>query len=321
MSVGALAGKKVLVTLPVNDEEKAAFIDVIEGAEASAAFIREPFVRDRDVADASVIIGNVPARTLHGPEGLLWLQTSSAGYDHYLKPGMLADATRLTCAAGTYGQAVSEHMFAQLLCLMKKLHLYRDNQSQARWHDEGTVTTLSEANVLVIGAGDIGTHFASLCAAMGAHVCGMRRTAVAAKAPYERMATMEELFAELPKADVVACVLPSAPTTQGLADARFFEAMREGSYFVNAGRGDLVVSDDLLAALQSGHLAGAALEVTNPEPLPADHPLWAEKNALITPHISGFWHLPAQTRRTVAFCLENLKAFIAGKPLANEVTR
>ena len=321
MSKVDLTGRRVLVTLPVNDEERAAFAAAIEGAGAQAVFIREHYVRERDIDGITAIVGNVPARTLHAPEGLLWLQTSSAGYDHYLAPGILAPQTQLSCAAGTYGQAVSEHMFAQVLCLMKKLHLYRDNQREARWHDEGTVTTMSGANVLVIGAGDIGTHFAQLCAAVGAHVTGLRRTTVEAQAPYERMATMDELLDELPKADVVASVLPSTPETRGLADARFFAAMREGAYFANAGRGDLVVSEDLLEALRSGHLAGAALEVTNPEPLPADHPLWAEPNALITPHISGFWHLPAQTRRTIAFCLGNLKTFIAGEPLRNLVSR
>lgn len=321
MAGASLKDKKVLITLPVNDEERAAFALLVEEAGARATFIREPYVRERDTVDAALIIGNVPARTLHAPEGLLWLQTSSAGYDHYLVPGILAPQTQLSCAAGTYGQAVSEHMFAQLLCLMKKLHLYRDNQLKALWHDEGTVSTLCGAQVLVIGAGDIGTHFAQLCYAMGAHVTGLRRTRVEAQPPYERMATMEELFDLLPRADVVASVLPSTPQTRSLADARFFEAMRAGSYFVNAGRGDLVVSEDLLAALQQGHLAGAALEVTNPEPLPASHPLWAEPNALITPHISGFWHLPAQTRTTIAFCLENLRAFVAGGTVKNLVSR
>ena len=321
MSGVNLNDRNVLVTLPANEEEQAQFRAVIEGAGGTVVFKREMFVREKDVTAAYAIIGNVPVRVLYAPEGLVWLQTSSAGYDHYLAKGILGPQTMLSSAAGTYGQAVSEHMFAQLLCLMKKLHLYRDNQLEHNWHDEGRVTTLDGARVLVIGAGDIGTHFATLCAAMGAHVTGMRRTAVQAQAPYERMATMDALYDELARADIVASVLPSAPTTQGLADARFFAAMPKGSYFVNAGRGDLVVTEDLLESLRSGHLAGVALEVTNPEPLPSDHPLWDEPNAFITPHISGFWHLPAQTRRTIALCLENLKAFIAGEPLRNVVSR
>jgi phosphoglycerate dehydrogenase-like enzyme len=321
MGQAMLDGKKVLITLPVDDDERAAFESVITDAGGTTQFKREMFVHERDLDDAYAIVGNVPARLLHAQPGLAWLQTSSAGYDHYLAEGMLGPDTRLSCAAGTYGQAVSEHMFAQLLCLMKKLHLYRDNQHEHLWHDEGKVRTLKGAHVLVIGAGDIGTHFATLCAAMGAHVTEVRRSDVEAAWPYESMATIGELFDIIGEADVVASVLPSTDQTRGMADADFFAAMREGSYFVNAGRGDLVVSEDLLQALRSGHLAGVALEVTNPEPLPADHPLWDEPNALITPHISGFWHLPDQTHETIAFCLDNLKAFLAGEPLANEVAR
>lgn len=316
-----LVGKKVLVTLPLTDAERQAFVELIEGAGATATFIREPNVQEHDIDDATLIVGNVPAAKLHAPEGLLWLQTSSAGYDHYLREGLLAPQTRLSSAAGTYGQAVSEHMFAQLLCLMKKLHLYRDNQGKALWRDEGIVRTLANANVLVLGAGSIGSGFARLCAAMGAHVTGARRTVVEAKAPFERMITMEQIFDVLGEMDVVASALPSTPETRGLAGERFFATMRAGSYFVNGGRGDLVDSDALVKALREGHLAGAALDVTNPEPLPADHELWAEPNALITPHISGFWHLPEQTACTVALCRDNLAAFMAGEPLVNEVDR
>ena len=321
MSRVDLSGKNVLVTLPLNDVEKQAFAELIEGAGATATLIREPNVQEHDIDAATLIVGNVPASLLYAPEGLLWLQTSSAGYDHYLKDGMLAEGTRLSSAAGTYGQAVSEHMFAQLLCLMKKLHLYRDNQAMALWCDEGTVRTLAGANVLVLGAGSIGSGFARLCVAMGAHVTGARRTVVDACDPFERMITMDQIFDVLGEMDVVASALPSTPETRGLAGERFFATMRKGSYFVNGGRGDLVDSDALVKALREGHLAGAALDVTNPEPLPAEHALWAEPNALITPHISGFWHLPEQTACTVALCRDNLEAFIAGEPLTNEVNR
>lgn len=316
-----MTGKKVLVTLPLTDEQVDDFRGLIEGVGGTAQFKREMFVRDADTEGASVIIGNVPARTLHGSPDLEWLQTSSAGYDHYLAPGTLASGTLLTNATGAYGQAVSEHMFAQLLCLMKKLHRYRDNQAEDRWHDEGRVTSLVGATVLVLGTGDIGTHFARLVTAMGAQAWGVRRRAEECHEPFARMFSMDSLYELLPQADVVASVLPSTDATRGLADARFFAAMRPGSYLVNAGRGDLVVSEDLGAALASGHLAGAALDVTNPEPLPPDHPLWHQANALITPHVAGFWHLQATTDNVIAICWDNLRAYLAGQPLRNLVSR
>ena len=316
-----LSDKRVLVTLPVSTEQKKDFQTLIEGAGGTVEFIREPMVTDDDVEGVSIILGNVPATTLHAPAGLEWLQTSSAGYDHYLVPGRLAPSTMLTNATGAYGQAVSEHMFAQLLCLMKNLHRYRDNQREHVWQDEGSVDTLVGKTVLVMGTGDIGTAFARLVHAMGATVWGVRRRVGECHEPFARMIALSDVHAHLGSVDVVASVLPSTDQTRGLANKDFFAAMKPGSYFVNAGRGDLVVSEDLYEALRSNHLAGAALDVTNPEPLPADHMLWQEPNALITPHVAGFWHLQATTDNVVAICKENLIRHIAGEPLRNLVAR
>lgn len=313
--------EQVLVTLPVNDEQRKEFERVIEEAGHTVAFVTTNELRQQDVDAASIIVGYVPVGLLHASSSLAWMQTSTAGYDHLLAPGVLDKSTRLTNATGAYGQAVSEHMLAQLLCLMKKLHLYRDNQAQAVWADEGPVTSLVGAQVLVLGAGDVGTAFARLTHALGAHVTGMRRTHTTAQCPFERMITPSDLFNVLPHADVVASVLPSSPQTQGLADDKFFQAMKPGAYFLNAGRGDLVNTDALCQSLASGHLAGAALDVTDPEPLPANHPLWHEERVLITPHIAGWWHLQATLDNVVRICLNNLRAYFVGEPLANEVPR
>ncbi len=128
-----------------------------------------------------------------------------------------------------------------------------------------------------------------------------------------------DLPALLPAADVVACFLPSTPQTRNLADASFFQAMRPGSYFVNAGRGDLVDQDALCDALESGHLAGATIDVTSPEPLPADSRLWIQKNALVTPHVAGFWHLPVTRENVRDLALENLRRYARGEELRNVV--
>lgn len=315
------SGKRALVTLPVTDEQKQDFRSLIEGAGGEVSFIREPMVTDDDLEDVSIILGNVPAVTLHAPKELEWLQTSSAGYDHYLAPGMLAAGTLLTNATGAYGQAVSEHMFASLLCLMKKLHLYRDNQQKAQWKDEGSVRSLVGATVLVMGAGDIGTCFARLVTAVGAHAWGVRRRVEECQKPFERMVALKDVYTVLGEVDVVASVLPSTPETKLLVNVDFLAAMRRGSYLVNAGRGDLVDTDALLEALAREHLAGAALDVTNPEPLPEDHPLWQQPNVLITPHVAGFWHLQATTDNVVAICRQNLVSYLVGEPLTNVVVR
>ena len=212
-------------------------------------------------------------------------------------------------------------MFAQLLCLMKKLHLYRDSQHEGAWTDEGPVSSLVEATVLVFGTGDIGSSFARLVCALGARAWGVRRRVAEPVEPFERLFSFDQLGEVLPQVDVVASVLPSTPETRGLANEAFYAAMRPSSFFVNAGRGDLVDSDALCAALESGHLAGAALDVTNPEPLPSGHPLWRQPNALVTPHVSGGWHLQTTIDNVVALCRDNLKAYLADQPLRNVVAR
>ena len=119
----------------------------------------------------------------------------------------------------------------------------------------------------------------------------------------------------LAEADVVASFMPSTPETRGLANAEFFAAMKPGALFANGGRGDLVVADDLVAALESGHLAGAAVDVTDPEPLPATSPLWDAPNMLITPHVSGWFHLEATLNNVVDIAAENLRHLQAGETL------
>ncbi len=307
----------VLVLPPVNDDQKKR----LEAAAPGAVFTySSPEAVDEGlVAKAEVVFGNVRAELLPEAGGLRLLQLNSAGYDRYAAPGIVPAGCALCCATGAYGQAVSEHLFTSVLCLMKKLHGYRDLQRAHEWGDLGEVATPAGANVVVLGAGDIGTHLAGLFAAVGAHVTGVRRRAVAAEAPFERMATMDELAELLPQADVVCSVLPSTPETTGLADSTFFSAMKPGAYFGNAGRGSLVDQAALIAALESGHLAGAALDVCTPEPLPAGDALWDAPNLLLTPHISGFYHLPVTLDNIVGIAAENLAHLAAGEPLRNQV--
>lgn len=309
----------VLVLLPVSAAQRARLEDAAPGA--TFAYATAADATDEQVAAAEVIVGNLPPARLAAARGLRLLQLNSAGYDDYVAAGALPAGAMLASASGAYGQAVSEHMLAMLLSMMKRLPAYRDAQRAHEWVDLGSVTSLSGARVLVLGAGDIGTHFARLCAALGARVTGVRRRPSEPHAPFSAMGTFDELPELLPQADVVASVLPSAPGTRRLADATFFSAMRGGAFFVNAGRGDLVVAEDLVAALESGHLAGAALDVTDPEPLPADHPLWDAPGALMTPHISGWYHLPVTLDNIVGIAAENLARLERGEKPRNLVER
>ena len=160
-----------------------------------------------------------------------------------------------------------------------------------------------------------------LCAAgMAAHLAGAfaaNTTLPVIGIPMKggAMDGMDALPERLAEADVVASFMPSTPETRGLANAEFFAAMKPGSFFANGGRGDLVVADDLVAALESGHLAGAAVDVTDPEPLPETSPLWDAPNMLITPHVSGWFHLEATLNNVVDIAAENLRHLQAGETL------
>ena len=130
---------------------------------------------------------------------------------------------------------------------------------------------------------------------------------------------LDDIAENMPDADVIVSFLPSSDKTRGLVDARFLSRCKRGAYFANGGRGDLVVQPDLIAALESGQLAGAALDVTTPEPLPADDPLWDAPNIFITPHVAGQFHLPVVLTNIARITAENLHHLAAGEPLRNDV--
>lgn len=307
----------ILVLPPFNEAQRA----VIEAAATGASFTyaSSAEVTDEAIAAADVIVGNLPPARLALARNLRLLQLNSAGHDAYAAPGTIPAGAALANAVGAYGQAVSEHVFAMVLMLMKHLDGYRDDQRARRWTDRGPVTTMAGAQVLVLGAGDIGQHFAQLAHAHGAHVQGVRRHLGAVPGGFESIHAMDELPKLLPKADVIAAFLPSSPATRDLVDAEFLARCKPSAYFANGGRGDLVVQADLIEALEQGNIAGAALDVTTPEPLPADDPLWSAPNLLITPHVAGQFHLYTVLDNVARIAAENLRRLQAGEPLVNEV--
>lgn len=311
---------RVLLTVPVEQRHLALLESQLPSAEFRCKdFMEKEEVTKEDVAWAQVILGNVDHRQLTGSSQLQWLQTNSAGVEPYLAPGVLAPGTMLTNASGAYGLAISEHMLGMLLELMKKLHLYRDAQHQQQWHSLGKVTSVYGATVLVLGMGDIGGEFASRCKALGATVIGMRREVREKPAYADQVISLEELDQVLPQADVVAITLPGTLATQNLLCRQRLESMKPGSYLLNVGRGGIVDTEALCDVLERGPLAGAGLDVTQPEPLPPGHRLWSIPNAVVTPHISGFYHLQETHERIIRIFAENCRRFTAGEPLINQV--
>ena len=263
-------------------------------------------------AEANAVIGNIPPADCASYPHLEWLQTWSAGVDAYLRPGVLPEGVRLTNASGAYGQSVSEHLFAMMWALMKNVPSYARQQRDHRWHDLGPALTPEGATVLVVGTGDIGSHFACLCRGVGARTVGVRRDPSKPAEGIDDMRGFGELDELLPEADVVALAVPSSPDTRHLIDGRRLTLLKSTCVLLNAGRGDAVDPLALARALAEDQLHGAGLDVTEPEPLPKDSPLWDEPHCLITPHVAGGNHLEATERRIVAIALENMRAYVEG---------
>lgn len=322
--------KRALVTIPTGERHRSLLQQAapgwefrFRGTDTLACAPQEALpgrpVTQEDVDWAQVILGNVPAAMLHGSPALEWLQTNSAGVEAYIQPGVLAGDTLLTNATGAYGLAIAEHMLGMLLELFKKLELYRDAQKSGAWQSQGAVKAVYGSTVLVLGMGDIGGEFAARCKALGAKVIGVRRSPRPCPEYADEVHLLEDLDSLLPQADVVAVTLPGTDATRGLMSRERLAKMKEGAVLLNVGRGFIVDTEALCDALERGHLSGAGVDVTDPEPLPPTHRLWNIPTAVVTPHISGFYHLRETHERIVGIFLENLRHFQAGEPLRNLV--
>lgn len=322
--------KRALVTIPTGERHRNLLQQAAPGWEfrfrgtdtlvcaPQEALPGQP-VTQEDVDWAQVILGNVPAAMLYGSPALEWLQTNSAGVEAYIRPGVLAGDTLLTNATGAYGLAIAEHMLGMLLELFKKLELYRDAQKSGAWQSQGAVKAVYGSTVLVLGMGDIGGEFAARCKALGAKVIGVRRSPRPCPEYADEVHLLEDLDSLLPQADVVAITLPGTDATRGLMSRERLAKMKEGAVLLNVGRGFIVDTEALCDALERGHLSGAGVDVTDPEPLPPTRRLWNIPTAVVTPHISGFYHLRETHERIVGIFLENLRHFQAGEPLRNLV--
>ena len=302
---------KILVVMPVNENHK----EILKSKAPTAQWIFTPADKvSAEVAnDADAIIGNIAPKMIQNSSNLKWLQLNSAGTDGYTNKGAIPKETILTNATGAYGLAISEHMVGMVLCMMKKLGEYKLDTNEHVWNDRGPVKSIYESKTLVVGCGDIGGEFAKRMNALGSKVTGIRRNIKVVPDYLEKMCTMDEFEECIKDADIVASALPSSPETIHLYNEKTFALMKEGAFFVNVGRGNAVDQLALANALNSGHLAGAAVDVTDPEPLPADHPLYSAKNILITPHVSGGYHLAETHNRIIGIAAANLELFLKGE--------
>lgn len=262
--------------------------------------------------------GGFAAYLQHAPK-LRWFHCSSAGVDPLLCPEFIASDVVMTCAKGTpVGPLLAEHAFALMLSLTRgiaacvRLNRWDGGAAGARKAYELGGKTLG-----IVGYGGVGRALAERARAFAMDVIAVRRHPEPG-GPVQQWG-MERLGEMLARADVVVTTVPHTPDTEGLFGAAEFARMKDSALLITVGRGQTVQTDALVDALNSGAIAGAGLDVVDPEPLPDDHPLWRCPNTVITPHMAG--NAPERAGRNEALVLENLRRYAAGQPLLSTVDK
>ena len=271
--------------------------------------------------DADAIVGFCSERLVAAAPDVMWIQIFSAGAERCLAvERVAAGEIVLTNMQKMSSPVIAEHVTAMTLALARGIGRFSKAMRHGEWRRGADVTgamqSVAGKTVLVLGLGGIGTESARRLAALGMRVVATRRSSRDGPAFVDYVGLANERNVLAGQADFIVNALPLTDETAGALDAEFFAAAKRGAHFINVGRGKTVVTSALAAALESGQLAGAALDVTDPEPLPAEHPLWQMSNVIITPHVAG---RGGNFFRHGVLAKENLRRFLAGEALLNEV--
>jgi phosphoglycerate dehydrogenase-like enzyme len=270
-----------------------------------------------EIVDADAAYGTVPPDLFGRATKLRWICAARAGlggawfYDELVNSDVVVTNMR-----GSYNEHLAAHAVAFLLAFARRFEHYLP---QKRWQRGPKMVDLPAQTVLIVGVGGAGAEAAKLCAALGMHVLGSDPRVTDLPPGMAELSPPARLEERLGEADFVIVTTPETPDTVGMFNARLFARMKQGAYFINIARGRCVVTHDLIAALKSGHLAGAGLDVADPEPLPDDSPLWRMPNVLITPHVA-IYGTPYRDKWE-AILIENCRRFAAGQPLLNVVDK
>jgi len=315
-----------MLFLPPQNEKTREWAKVVAGACPELEVI-VPETREgaeQAIALAEGAYGTIPAAMLPRAGHLRWLQAPQAAPPAgYYYPELIAHPVEITNFREIYNDHIAAHIMSFVLAFARGLQIYFPQQMRREWkpapREDGTVVHLPEATALIVGVGGIGAETARLAAAFGIRVIGIdeRRTdKLEGVAELHRAAALDTL---LPQADFVILTVPHTPETEGFFNRARFQCMKKTAFFINIGRGMTTRLDDLVAALQAGEIAGAALDVYEIEPLPAAHPLWSMPNVLLTPHTAG--HGPYLDDRRLEVLLDNCRRFVAGRTLRNLVDK
>lgn len=299
----------------------------IDGAAAGAGFSADyidssrpdaPAALAREIGSYEVLFGHVPPELLKRAEKLRWLCSDFAGIEQYLpdevwpRPGCL-----LSNASGAYGPTISEHILMVLLMLLRRMPEYLGDLRERKWTFYSPIRSITGSRFVLLGTGDIGSQTARRLKALGAAgTVGVNRSGKSGEPAFDRVLPVSRLDEALPQADALILSLPATAETEGILSRERIALLPERAFVVNVGRGSAVDQEALAEALRSGKLAGAALDVMVPEPLPPEHPLWSCPNTVITPHTAGNMSLGLTCDIDVEmFCRDLARYAQGGEPL------
>ncbi len=329
-----------IVIHPAVDERR---WDALRIAAPGAVWVNAATEAEAEAAmpGADALLGKIIPKMLARADRLRWVQAFTVSLEHYMFEELVAHPCVLTNMRGLFGDVIADQVMGYVLCFARNLHTYVRRQLEHRYEPVGgesarasnaagpaTVGAMDRATIFlpgatmgIVGMGAIGCEIARRARAFGMAVRGVDRFPERVKPPegVEQIDGIDRLGKLLGWSDFAVIAAPQTPETTRLFDARVLAQLRHTSYLINVGRGAIVVLDDLVAALRSGRLAGAALDVFEVEPLPADHPLWDFPNVILTPHTAGY--SPVIAPRHLATLVENLGRFVRGEALLNIVDK
>jgi phosphoglycerate dehydrogenase-like enzyme len=279
-----------------------------------------------EIADTDVFIGwSLRPEQFVAAKKLRWIHSPAAAVHQLMYPELIKSSVALTNSTGIHGAVVAEHAIAVLLALAKRLpqamqykakHQWSQDQL---WHGSPRPREVADSTVLVMGMGSIGREFTARAKALGMKVLAVRENPTKGLSGADEVYSPEQIDELLPQADYVLLCAPVTPATTAIMNAARLSKMKPDAYLINVARGPLIDETALLEALQHRRIGGAALDVFNEEPLPPDSPFWSLDNLLITPHTAAvterLWE------RHYRLIVDNMKRFLAGQPLLNEVDK